>query len=189
MGSVNPVCLAEIIDLHKREKNKDGVSPWLNSRNESFRHLDTPQDKGTVGVKLYMAHLLSRGYEVEIVSDQGDIRYRKPGGAWIKDEVKTASASIKVLKSGDWSSYHWFNQVRPNQEGWDGVTLVSVWPNHTEIYRLSREDYLRSKMIGSAGISSGHTGTEELDQVKLISNSNTFNYDEWSCIYTDKETK
>jgi hypothetical protein len=189
MGPVNPLSLAEIIDLHKREKSKAGDIPWLNSRNLPFKTLPTPQDKGTVGVKLFMAHLLSLGYEVEIVSDQGDIKYRKPGGSWIKDEVKSASARIRALKNGDWSTTHVFNQIRPNQEGWDGVTLVSVWPNHTEIHRLSREEYFRSKSIGSAGISSGHTGTEELDKVTLVSNSRTFNYDEWSCIYTDKETK
>ena len=168
--------------LNEQDKKNN---PWFGSLNENFKNLPTPQAKGKVGVLAFQKFLQQSGCKTRLVNDQGDIEYKLPNTTdWIRDEVKTASASFKYRKrDNSFSTEHWFNQIRPNQESWHGVTLVAVYPYHYEIYRKSREEYFQSRIIGASGITPGHTGTDELDQVKLVDNTNRNGYNDWELIY------
>lgn len=174
--------IQHIVEAVKRESSSD---PWFNSPCESFRDLTKPQWKGKVGVLLYKEYLERSGYDVRLISDEGDIEFRAPGDVtWHRDEVKTASADMKYRKrDGKYTTSHWFNQVRPNQKSWDAVTLVAVFPFYYQIYRMEREEYFQNRNFGTAGITPGHTGTDDLDQVKLVDNSMKNSYNEWDLIY------
>ncbi len=160
-------------------------NPWLGSPNEKFKFLPTPQAKGKVGVLAYQDFLEKLGIETRLVNDQGDIEFKDPdSGTWVKDEVKTASATMVFRKKDEqYTTKHWFNQIRPRQEAWQGVTLVAVFPSNYKIYRMKRDDYLNRRVAGGAGITPGHTGTDELDQVLLVDNSRYNSYNDWELIY------
>ena len=69
---------------------------WANSLHEDWNNLPTPQVKGAIGSKIYKQFLEQSGYEAEIISNEGDIRYRRDANSpWIKDEVKAAKATQK----------------------------------------------------------------------------------------------
>jgi hypothetical protein len=129
--------------------------------------------------------LLKSGFETNTINDQGDIEFRRPGEVtWSRDEVKTASASMTYRKKdGGYTKECWFNQIRPNQEAWTAVTLVAVFPAYYQIYRMSRKEYFENRLLGTAGITPGHTGTDELDQIKLLDNTRKNSYNEWELIY------
>lgn len=169
----------------KQLQKKDNIKPpWKGSKNEFFKKLKTPQLKGKLGVLVYVEFLKSSGCIVEEVSDEGDVLYRKPNGPWQKDEVKTAAAAYTWRKKDQkFSKTCWFNQIRPNQESWDNVVLVSVYPEKYEIYRMSRRDYFSNRNRGLAGIAPGHTGTKDLDKVVLVDNSSQNCYNEWTLIH------
>ena len=179
------VPFSEIVRRQLQE-SKTANNPWVGSKHELFKMLRSPQDKGKVGVLAYKNFLEGKGYvNVEVVASEGDITYKDPKtGLTYKDEVKTASASLEFRKRDQkYSVKHWFNQIRPNQEGWDRLTLIAVFPESHRIYRMSREDFLENRLIGNSGIGPGHTGTDELDEVTLIENTNQNTYSEWELIY------
>ncbi len=168
-----------------REQIDTTKNPWLNSKNEKFKNLSTPQAKGRVGVLLYK-HFLEKlcGKKVRMVNDQGDIEFLNSSGEWVKDEVKTASATLKYRKKDkNFTKEHWFNQIRPNQESWNGVVLIAIFPTYFQIYRMDRDEYFSNRAVRAAGITPGHTGTDDLDQVKLVDNLCKNSYNEWELIY------
>lgn len=176
--------LNEITKKVIEESGNQSDNPWLNSRNYTFKTLSKPQDKGKVGVILYKQYLEQLKCETKIVSDEGDIMYHTSDRGWVKDEVKTASATMKLRKRDNkYTTEHWFNQIRPSQDSWQGIVLVAVFPSYYQIYRMNREEYFRNRSIGAAGIAPGHTGTDELDQVFLVDNTNKNVYNEWELIY------
>ena len=175
--------LKEAISLVK-SSNRDDHCPWIGSENEEFRNLSTPQDKGKVGVLVYQSFLKALGQEPEIVNAEGDIEYTDPYSGLVKDEVKTAAATMSYRKRDKkFTTKHWVNQIRPMQKSWSGIVLVAVFPNYYQIHRMKREDYFRNRIAGSAGITSGHTGTNELDQVILVDNTSQNSYNEWELIF------
>ena len=151
---------------------------WIGSANESYRSL-TNQKKGKFGVVLIQDLLQNNGYEAEQINDEGDLRYRKAGtDAWTKVEVKTAGVNM----DGNWNA--WFNQIRPNQESWQEVWLVSVFPNHVRIYKKSREDFVSNiNVMESTKKCLTHYGTDDLAGANLTAS----NESEWDCIFTNQQ--
>tara|TARA_R100000426_G_scaffold86760_2_gene69020 strand:+ start:44 stop:631 length:588 start_codon:yes stop_codon:yes gene_type:complete len=169
---------------------------WFNSKYERFKHLETPQAKGTVGAMIYQEYLRQRGCIAEIVSNEGDIEWSHDGGkSWIKDEVKTASATVKLIFKGKEkemiSEQVWVNQIRPSQKGWQGLVIVAVYPNHVKIFRKNRKDwdeqYKNLSSVTNGLKHNGQIGEEQLEQVTLIKNSKRSNFHEWDMIYTDQQ--
>jgi len=172
---------------------KDPSDFWSGSLHEDWNNLPTPQVKGSIGSKIYKQFLEQSGYEVEIISDEGDIRYRtSPEDEWIVDEVKAAKATLKLRKTdGAVNEQLWFNQIRPGQQGWQNIVLVGIYPNHIRIWRKDRETWdttYKSLDSVSNGLKhTGQTGEEQLEQVTLKKNSNKDNFHEWNCIYTSQQ--
>jgi hypothetical protein len=155
---------------------------WAGSLHEGWDSLSTPQAKGDIGTEIYKKHLQLKGYEVEIISDEGDIRYRKDATSpWIKDEVKVSKATLKVTHNGTkLSEKLWFNQVRPGQAGWDGIVLVGIYPEYIRIWRKDRQTWDETyRSLHSVQNGLKHTGQEQLEQVTLVKNSRTNNFGEW----------
>ena len=151
---------------------------WIGSANESYRRL-TNQKKGKFGVVLIEELLKNNGYETEQINDEGDLKYRKDKDSkWIKVEVKTAGVNM----DGNWNA--WFNQIRPKQESWKEVWLVSVFPNHVRIYKKSRKDFIKNlyKMQSTKKCLT-HYGTDDLAGANLTE----ANESEWSCIYNNQQ--
>ena len=72
--------------------------------------------------------------------------------------MKTACANYN---KGGWSK-SWFNQVRPQESGWDWLYLVDVHPEFVRILRLNRYDG------GLDELSTGHvTGADDSSQPLL----------------------
>lgn len=151
---------------------------WIGSQNESYRRL-TNQKKGKFGVVLIQELLQNNGYEAEQINDEGDLKYRLVGDEdWIKVEVKTAGVNM----DGKWNA--WFNQIRPNQESWQEVWLVSVFPNHVRIYSKSRADFINNlSTMESTKKCLTHYGTDELAGANLTE----ANESEWNRVYTSQQ--
>ena len=169
---------------------------WAGSKHQGWKHIPTPQIKGSLGTKIYKKWLEDQGCEAEIISDQGDIRWRKdPDSPWVKDEVKAAGATVwtvyKGKKNEQINEQIWVNQIRPGQKDWDGIVIVGVYPNHTRIWRKSREDwdatYKSLNSVNNGLKHTGQVGEDQLEQVTMIKNTERNNFDEWDCIYTDQQ--
>jgi hypothetical protein len=178
----------------KQTVNEDNL--WQGSTNQGWKLLPTPQAKGSLGTKIYKEWLEGKGYEAKIISDQGDIKWRKDSKSpWIKDEVKAASATVKIIFKGKekemTTEQIWVNQIRPGQKTWRGIVIVGVYPNHTKIWRKTREDWDKNyKKLNSVQTGLKHTGQkgeDVLEQVTMIKNSNRDNFHEWECIYSDQQ--
>tara|TARA_R110002167_G_scaffold365153_1_gene588945 strand:- start:2181 stop:2756 length:576 start_codon:yes stop_codon:yes gene_type:complete len=171
----------------------DSNDLWMGSLHEDWNNLPTPQVKGSIGSKIYKEFLEQSGYHVEIISDQGDIRYRKTElDNWTVDEVKAAKATLKVRKTDNGINEQlWFNQIRPGQQGWQNIVLVGVYPNHIRIWRMDRKtwdsSYKTLKSVAHGLKHTGQTGDDQLEQVTLLKNSKRNNFDEWSCIFTSQQ--
>jgi hypothetical protein len=151
---------------------------WLGSKNESYKKL-TNQKKGKFGVVLIQELLQNNGYQAEMINDEGDLKYRESDSdEWTKVEVKTAGVNM----DGKWNA--WFNQIRPNQESWREVWLVSVFPNHIRIYKKSREDFVDNiSIMESTRKCLTHYGTDDLAGANLTDE----NESEWNCIYNNQQ--
>ena len=166
---------------------------WANSLHEDWNNLPTPQVKGAIGSKIYKQFLEQSGYEAEIISDEGDIRYRRDANSpWIKDEVKAAKATLKVTHGGKNINEHlWFNQIRPGQSTWDNIVLVGIYPNHVRIWRKDRSTWDNTyKTLSSVSNGLKHTGQvgeDQLEQVTLRKNSIRSNFSEWDCVFTNQK--
>jgi len=178
----------------KTTKNEENM--WQGSKNQSWKLLPTPQAKGSLGTKIYKAVLEQQGKEARIISDEGDIEWRKdPNSPWIKDEVKAAAATVKRVFKGKEkemiTEQIWVNQIRPGQKSWEGIVIVGVYPNHTKIWRKTRKEWDKNyKKLDSVQKGLKHTGQkgeEVLEQVTMIKNSNRNNFHEWECIYSDQK--
>ena len=171
----------------------DSSDLWTSSLHEDWNNLPTPQIKGTIGTKIYKQFLEQSGYQVEIISDEGDIRYRKTElDDWTVDEVKAAKATLKVRKTDNGINEQlWFNQIRPGQQGWQNIVLVGVYPNHIRIWRMDRKtwdsSYKTLKSVAHGLKHTGQTGDEQLEQVTLLKNSKRNNFNEWNCIFTSQQ--
>jgi hypothetical protein len=181
-----------IIELKDRlEKAATKVPPlWQGSKHEAW-YRNNNYSKGAHGSYCYKIFLESEGCEVEIISDEGDIRYRTPGAKkWIKAEVKASKADLKPLQRtpGFVTEHLWFNQLRPNQKGWDEAVLVGCYPNHIRIWRKSRADWDKEcATLVSTNKVLNHIGTDELRGVDLLKNSKSDNFHEWECIHNDQQ--
>jgi|TARA_R110002096_G_scaffold144368_2_gene301205 hypothetical protein len=158
---------------------------WAGSLHEGWNSLPTPQAKGDIGTEIYQQYLQKLGFEIEIVSDEGDIRYRKDATSpWIKDEVKVSKATLNVTHNGNkLSEKLWFNQIRPSQTGWGGIVLVGIYPESIRIWRKDRqtwdETYRSLHSVQNGLKHTGQAGDEQLEQVTLVKNSRTNNFGEW----------
>lgn len=184
----------EMIQNELRQPDENDL--WAGSKHQAWKHLGTPQIKGSLGTKIYKALLESQGCEVEIISDQGDIKWRKDKKSpWIKEEVKAAAATVELIYKGKENEQIkeqiWVNQIRPGQKEWEGIVIVGIYPNHTRIWRKTREDWdANYKTLDSVAKGLKHTGQEgdeQLEQVTMVKNSKRNNFKEWDCIYTDQE--
>ena len=165
---------------------------WTGSLHEDWNNLPTPQIKGTIGSRIYKAYLEQSGFKAEIISDEGDIQYRRTeSDEWIVDEVKAAKATLNVLKSGFITEQLWFNQIRPGQAGWENIVLVGIYPNHIRIWRMDRKTwdttYKSLSSVKNGLKHTGQSGADQLEQATLTKNSKTNNFDEWPCIFTDQQ--
>jgi len=171
----------------------DSNDLWIGSLHEDWNNLPTPQIKGTIGTKIYKQLLEQSGYQVEIISDEGDIRYRKTeSDTWTVDEVKAAKATLKVRKKDKGTNEQlWFNQIRPGQQGWQNIVLVGIYPNHVRIWRMDRKtwdsSYETLKSVAHGLKHTGQTGDDQLEQVTLLKNSKRNNFNEWNCIFTSQQ--
>ena len=167
-------------------------SLWDNSKHQGWKELSTPQIKGSLGTEIYQTWLKAKGYQTRIISDEGDIEWRKTSNdPWIKDEVKVAAATLEQKADGSVNEQLWFNQIRPGQKSWNGITLVGIYPNHIKIWRKSREDwdstYKTLSSVKNGLKHTGQNGEEQLEQVTLKKNNRVNNCHEWDLIYTDQQ--
>ena len=169
---------------------------WQGSKNQGWKLLPTPQAKGSLGTKIYKTWLERQGYEARVISDQGDIEWRKDTNSrWIKEEVKAAGATVdKIYKNKPKEMIKeqvWVNQIRPGQKGWEGIVIVGVYPNHTKIWRMDRQawdnNYKDLDSVQKGLKHTGQTGEDDLEQVTMVKNSKRNNFHEWPLIYTDQE--
>lgn len=181
-----------VIDMTQEMKNSVIKVPelWQGSKHELwFRNNN--QAKGSHGSYAYKKFLENLGYEVRIISDEGDLEYKKTNDQkWIKSEVKAAKSDLKKLNrpKGFITESLWFNQIRPKQSGWDEIVLVGFYPNHVKIWRKSRKDWDDSyRNLTSTNNVLSHKGTEELSAVSLKKNTKIDNFDEWECIHNDQQ--
>ena len=163
---------------------------WQGSRHELwFRNNNYA--KGAHGSYAYKKFLEAKGYEAEIISDEGDLRYRtSPDGDWIKAEVKASKCDVKELQrpKGFITEQLWFNQLRPNQKGWNEAVLVGFYPNHIRIWRKTRAEWDETcDTMDSTNKVLEHIGTDELRGVRLNKNSKGSNFHEWECIHNDQQ--
>ena len=179
-----------IIELVDRLKAGVIKTPelWRGSKHEQWFN-NNNSSKGSHGTFCYKQFLESEGNEVEIISDEGDLRYRKgPHSKWVKTEVKASKVDLKTLKSGLINEQLWFNQLRPLQKGWDEIVLVGCYPNHIRIWRKSRTDWDKQcDRLDSTQKVLEHIGTDELRAVLLTKNSNRNNFHEWELIHNDQQ--
>jgi len=181
-----------IIDIQDRlvENQIKVPSLWRDSKHEKW-FSNSNASKGAHGCHAYKIYLESKGYEVRIVSDKGDVEYKWPSlTVWIKAEVKASKADLKVLTRpvGFVKEELWFNQLRPKQKGWDEAVLVGCYPNHIRIWRMSRKDFdAKYKTMTSTKNCLSHVGTDELVGVSLVKNKKRDNFNEWECIHNDQQ--
>lgn len=148
---------------------------WFESKYEQVPSL-TPVQKGSFGSCCVRDVLQSDDCVVEKISDQGDllIKYLRALQENKKSEVKLATNTAFPDKKGETRVTLWWNQIRPNQEGWSLLHLVAVFPNKVVIWEIPREDFeelLNSESEIFNGLS--HKGTDELVAIKLTKNSQT----------------
>jgi len=181
-----------VIDMTKEiEKSVIKVPElWRNSKHELwFRNNNYA--KGAHGTYAYKKLLINQGFEAKVINSEGDLQYKKPSDKdWIKAEVKSSKAILKVLKrpKGLIREELWFNQLRPKQKGWDEAVLVGFYPNHIRIWRKSRKQWDETCDSMSSTINVlEHIGTDELRGVMLRKNSNQNNFHEWECIHNDQQ--
>jgi hypothetical protein len=181
-----------IIDMTKEIKKCVIQIPemWRGSKHELwFRNNNYA--KGAHGAYAYKKFLKNKGYQVEIISDEGDLRYKKnETDLWIKSEVKASKADLRTLKRPEnfVAEKLWFNQLRPKQKGWEEAVLVGFYPNHIRIWRKSRKDWDKQcDTITSTNKVLEHVGTNELRGVMLEKNSRRNNFHEWECIHNDQQ--
>lgn len=160
---------------------------WDGSKHKNWDKVNSVR-KGAIGTKVYKKYLESLGYEVKIVSNEGDLMYRHPLWTyWIRSEVKASKAELTFTKRGFLTEKLWFNQIRPKQEGWDEVTLVGIYPNHIRIWRKTRKEWDAEflTMNSTGGLS--HIGTDDLKGIELVKNTRRDNFSEWECIHNDQQ--
>jgi len=179
-----------IIDMQKEIQSSiiRIPEPWQNSKHADwFRNNNYA--KGAHGSAAYKKFLEANGFEAKIISDEGDIKYRKsPSDPWIKAEVKAAKCDIEILKNGFIKESLWFNQLRPNQKGWDEAVLVGFYPNHIRIWRKTRQEWdTTCDTMDSTNKVLEHVGTDELRGVLLKKNTRASNFHEWECIHNDQQ--
>ncbi len=179
-----------VIDMTKEINSSIDSIPklWKNSKHQNW-FLNNNYSKGSHGTKAYKKYLESEGYEVVIISDQGDLMYKKPtSDRWIKSEVKASKAKLEYTKNGFLREHLWFNQLRPKQKGWDEVALVGFYPNHIRIWKKTRKDWdTECSTMHSTTKVLEHVGTDELRGVMLLKNTRTNNFSEWDCIHNDQQ--
>ncbi len=133
---------------------------WQGSKLETLPN-QTPQYKGSLGTKI--VHQLIP--QSKIISDEGDLLIGDK-----KSEVKTALYNTRTKSL-------WWNQIRPKQAGWSLIHFVAIYPDKIEVYEVQRE--VAEIMFKDPVLSKpGHVGTEELIEVKVVTNSrrNTLDY-------------
>jgi hypothetical protein len=179
-----------IIDIVGRlQAGRTKVPPlWQNSKHELWWK-NNNYTKGAHGTECYRQFLEHRGLEAQVISDEGDIRYRKNSQSpWIKAEVKASKADLKALSCGFVNESLWFNQLRPQQKGWDEAVLVGIYPNHIRIWRKTRSEWdLTCDKMESTQKVLEHVGTDQLRGVQLIKNSKRNNFYEWEIIHNDQQ--
>lgn len=179
-----------VIDMTQEIKKAVAKVPelWKGSKHELWFQ-NNNSSKGSHGSYAYKKWLISQGFEAQIVSDEGDVRYRKNADSpWIKAEVKASMCTLQKLKSGFVKESLWFNQLRPKQKGWDEAVLVGFYPNHIRIWRKTRRDWDETcDTMTSTNKVLEHIGTDELRGVRLSKNSNHSNFHEWECIHNDQQ--
>lgn len=181
-----------IIDMTQEIKRSVVEVPdlWKNSKHELwFRNNNYA--KGAHGTYAYKKFLENKGYKVRVISDEGDLEYKKPSDKqWTKSEVKASKCDLTALKSpkGFINEKLWFNQLRPKQKGWHEAVLVGFYPNHIRIWRKSREEWDKTcDSMTSTNKVLEHIGTDELRGVMLSKNSKHSNFEEWECIHNDQQ--
>jgi len=179
-----------IIDIQDRLAENQIKVPllWRDSKHEKW-FSNSNASKGAHGAYAYKIYLENLGYEVKIVSDNGDVKYKWPSlKRWVKAEVKAAKADLTLLKSGAINHSLWFNQLRPKQKGWDEAVLVGCYPNHIRIWRMERAEFDSDyRTMTSTKNCLSHVGTDELVGVALVKNKNRNNFPEWECIHNDQQ--
>ena len=145
---------------------------WENS---PLRELpaQTPQFKGSLGTKIIKELMEEKGYTAKVISDRGDLEYTKDGKTF-RSEVKTACAAFKFNKAGNVSGESfWWNQIRPDQEGWTHLHLVALHPEYVMVYEFNRENaeaLVKDEEIGGDGHT---TGDAEGGLKKVVVKKNT----------------
>jgi len=179
-----------IVEIRERLEKSVAKIPreWRGTKHEKW-FLNNNASKGKIGTVCYKEYLEYLGYTVEIISDRGDLRYRKKKtDPWRKAEVKTSKVDLKVLKSGSINEQLWFNQVRPEQGGWQEVVLVGIYPSHVRMWRMSRGQFLNRRGVMNSTVKGlSHVGTDQLSQVTLKKNSKVDNFHEWELIHNDQQ--
>jgi len=183
-----------IIDMTREIKKSVIQVPemWRGSKHELwFRNNNYA--KGAHGAYAYKKFLENKGFIVKIISNEGDLIYKRPTDKkWTKAEIKASKVDLKTLKrpKGFVTEKLWFNQLRPKQKGWKEAVLVGFYPNHIRIWRKSRKDWDKEcDTITSTNKVLEHVGTDELRGVMLEKNSKRNNFHEWKCIHNDQQGK
>lgn len=179
----------DLINSHKKEIPE----MWKNSLHEGWFDVNN-QNKGEIGSKLVKKFLTDKGFEVEIISDKGDIIYKKPEDLeFSKAEVKAAKANLEKLKSGFVTEELWFNQIRNKQSGWNEIFLVGMYPNHWKIWRKDRE-LLQEQLTELscfnkklAHVEADNPNDKNLTSIGLIKNTKSDNFHEWDLIFTNQK--
>ena len=120
------------------------------------------QHKGSFGTYVVKQVLEAQGETCSVISDRGDLDTTKG-----RSEVKAAFASYT---GHGWQL--WWNQVRPEQEGWELLHLVGFMADQVLVWELTKEQFLALEEV----VSDGHvTGDADgaLKEVKLRKNSKT----------------
>lgn len=168
---------------------------WENSLHEKWYFRINNQNKGKVGSEIVKQFLVECGFEAEIVSDKGDIIYKKPEDLeYTKAEVKISKANLEcLLRPKNFITEElWFNQLRAKQSGWSEIFLVGIYPNHWRIWRKSREEFeaqlsYLSCFNALSHIESDDPENQNLTAVVLKKNTSVNNFDEWDLIYTNQK--
>ena len=121
------------------------------------------QHKGSFGTYVVKQVLEQNGVTCKVISDRGDLETSKG-----RSEVKCAFSSHTGA-----GFQLWWNQVRPQQDGWQLLHLVGFTPDSIMVWELTREQFLS---LGDVFVKNGHVSGEEdgsLKEVKVRKNSKT----------------
>ena len=169
---------------------------WENSLHEKWYFRINNQNKGKVGSEIVKQFLVECGFEAEIVSDKGDIIYKKPEDLeYTKAEVKISKANLEcLLRPKNFITEElWFNQLRAKQSGWSEIFLVGIYPNHWRIWRKSREEFEdQINTLSSFNKKLSHVEADDptdknLRSVGLIKNTKSDNFHEWDEIFNNQK--